>query len=545
MDRLPVGLNTIKLPIIITALDYARLSKDRNKLSENVKIQHRENQGFIEEQSWEHGGSFEDNDISASRYGTKKRADYARLIETIKNWPDRDDAAVKLVIVVTEMPRLYRQIKELIPLIELAEHTKLSGIWTTDGEGYDLSTPEGIHRAIGAVNNAELESRRASKRQLRKKRALVEQGRWIGGRRRYGYEGAIKDQYGNTINKDRINTALVPDEVAHWRDWYQRLVSGEAELSIVRDNNRRGILSTNDGQWTIGNFKRMMTNEAYVIFDADGHPADCPCLTNPPGSGTLVHSTSGVKHRARWPGLVTKQEYEVLRSRLQETSTYWGHGRTRTRGRKYLLSGIAVCGGAYQGKPCPGVMYGNGRVLRSGTYQRRYCCKSHSNQGERVACGKVFRDRDALDEFVTEAVLFRLDTPDIARALASEDEGDHADELVRKLAAQRNRRDLIKRQYGRGEIESLEEYKVMRAEADKAIDELQAELGKLRADRAIKVLPADGKLHEAWDQADIEWRRSVIELLVEKVVVHPGHPGAKQWHGHRFDPDRIEIMWRH
>src|SRR5487761_1131405 len=136
MDQLGI---TQRLPITTIALDYARLSRDRKKLSENVGIQHRENRYFIEDQGWQHGGSRDDDDITASEFGTKVREGYQALIQDIKNVPDRLDAEIKVVIVVTEMPRLYRQLEELLDLIKLCESTKLKGIWTTDGEGYDLS----------------------------------------------------------------------------------------------------------------------------------------------------------------------------------------------------------------------------------------------------------------------------------------------------------------------------------------------------------------------------------------------------------------------
>ncbi len=539
MDRLA---SATKLQTITIALDYARLSKDRKKLSENVGIQHRENKYFIEDQGWEHGGPFEDNDISASSYGHKVREDYLRMVEVIKNWPDRDEAEIKLVIVVTEMPRLYRQVEELLPLIKMAESTKLSGIWTTDGEGYDLSTPEGIHRAIGAVNNAMLESNRASKRQLRKKKAQVEQGKYIGGQRRYGFEGPVKDKYGNIINRDCINVAEVPDELAHWHDWFDRLIAGESQMSIVRDNNKRGTPSPKGGKWTVGNFKRLMTQEAYVIFDAEGHPEDCPCLQNTEGNGTLYHKTSGTRHRARWRGLITKQQHELLLSSFAGHAQHWDHGLIR--GRRYVLSGLIYCGGTYQGKPCGAAMYGNGRKLDNGKYQTRYKCKSYNNHGEIVACGKVFRGAEPLDLLVTEAVLYRLDTPEVARMLAPKEETDRAEEITKKIIAQRKRRDLIKKQYARGEIDSLEDYKFMRSEADDAIEELQAELGKLRAGRAVKLLPADGHIREAWDNASIEWKRNVIQLVVEKIIVHPSTPGSCLWNGYRFKPEDIEIIWR-
>jgi site-specific DNA recombinase len=537
MDNLPGK----KLPVVTIGFDYARLSRDRGKKSENIGIQHRESAYFIEDNEWEHGGSFDDDDISASRFSRKIREGYQALIRAVRNVPDRSGSIVRVVIVVTEMPRLYRRMEELLALIKMANDTALAGIWTTDNEGYDLSTPEGIHRAIGAVNNAMLESNRASKRQLRKKRAQAAQGRYMGGQRRYGFEGALRDEQGNIVNRDRINVAEIPEEIAHWRDWCERLIAGESQSSIVRDNNRRGISAPQGGKWTIGNFKRLILQEAYVVFDAEGHPDDCPCLENPEGNGTLVHKTSGSKHRARWRGLLTPDEHELLRSVLESSSQGWAHGLVY--GRQYLLSGIAVCGGTHDGHPCEAPMYGSGRKVASGQYQTRYRCKGVDNHGERIGCGKVFRDAVALEAFVTDAVLDCLDSPEMAEALAPKEDADQAAELTRKIASLRKRRDLLRRQYARGEIEEIDDYKAMRSEVDTAIEELRSELGKLRTSRAATLLPVDGHIREAWEAADLEWRRSVLQLVVKRVIVLPGHPRAAKYRGRVFNTDHVKIEW--
>ena len=536
MDQLTTD---IKLPIVTIAFDYARLSRDRKRLSENVNIQHRESRYFIEDQGWQHGGSRDDDDITASEFGTKVREGYLALIQDIKNVPDHDHAEVRVVIVVTEMPRLYRQLEELLDLIKLCESTKLKGIWTTDGEGYDLSTPEGYHRAVGAVNNARLESKRASKRQLRKKKVQASQGKYMGGQRRYGYVGPRRDEYGNIINRDAINIDEVPEEINHLLDWHRRIIAGEPQSSIVRDNNKRTILTPQGAKWRVSNFARLVLNESYVIFEDDGHPSDCPCLENPAGNGTLVHPSSNSKHRARWRGLITRQEHQLLAASLKSDVQYQDHGKVH--GRTYLLSGITVCGGEYEGNPCGAPMYGNGRKLDNGKYQRRYVCKSHNGHLERVACGRVFRDAEALEMFVRDTVLDRLDTPELARALADDDGADQTEELTRRILAQRKRRDLIKRQYARGDIETLDEYKAMRAEADNAIEELEAARAKLRSVRAVNLLPADGKLLEAWENADVTWRRKVVQLVIKRIVVRPGVPGANVYKGRRFNPDDVII----
>jgi site-specific DNA recombinase len=548
------------LKVVTIALAYGRISKDKRKRAENVGIHLRECRSFIEDQEWEHGGDYKDNDITASEFGNKAREDYWRMVEDIKNWPDREGCSVQLVIVVTEMPRLYRQLEELLDLIKLAEPgqygtpapTKLRGIWTTDGEGYDLSTPEGYHRAVGAVNNARLESMRASKRQLRKKRNQAAQGKYMGGQRRYGFEGPIKDDSGNIINRERINVAEIPEEIDRWLGWFNRLLAGEPQMSIIRDNNRRGIPTAQarkmvDGkwvptEWTIGNFHRLMSQEAYVIFDDPNHPEDCPCLENPVGGGTLVHESSSTKHRARWRGLITKDQYELLLAAFEARSQHHDHGLVR--GRMYVLSGIAVCGGTYNGTLCHAPMYGNGRKLPDGKYQRRYRCKGQNNHGERVACGSTFRDAAALDEYVIDAVLDKFDTPEVARALARDDNQDEAEAISLQMAAMKQRLELLKRQYGRGEIDRLEDYKAMRAEAERVFEELQAKLRKITDRTAVNLLPADGNLRAVFDKADIAWQRSVIQLVVQEVIVKPSSPGGV-YKSRKFKPDDIEIVWKH
>src|SRR5258708_40288848 len=100
-----------RLPTIVVPFDYARLSKTRKKVSNNVAIQHRENYAYIDDQGWEHGGPFEDDDISASKYSTKPRPGYDDLIAAIRRVSDRPTASVRVFIVVTEMPRLYRRME--------------------------------------------------------------------------------------------------------------------------------------------------------------------------------------------------------------------------------------------------------------------------------------------------------------------------------------------------------------------------------------------------------------------------------------------------
>jgi len=504
---------------------YARLSKDRSGLSENVQIQLREGTYFVEDNGGQVVASFTDNDISASKFSTKPRPEYDLLVAAI----ERGEVEV---IVVTEMTRLYRRIEELLELIKMAEHTKLRGIFTTDGIGYDLSTPEGIHAAIGAVNNAMLESARLSKRQKRKKKVRAEQGRYLGGYRAYGYEGALKDEAGTVLNRGRINVALVDREVEIYRDCVRRIIAGERAMTIMRDLNQRGIPSPDGKQWAAGNFKRLFMKKRYVVFETGDHPTDCVCLTNPSTGGTLVHGEA--EHRAVWPGLIAREEYELMMSRFRETAQNWNHGLVH--GRTYMLSGLVFCA-------CGSVMYGSARQRPDGTYQRRYRCKGVDNHGNRVGCGKVFRSAEPLELFVTEAVLFRFDSPEAALALSPKDDGTKVEDLVATLAKhQLHRKNLVK-EYGRGE-HKRDDYKVMLEAADDAIEQVQEELAKFQNSRAASLLPANKAVREVWPDASLDWRHSVIGLLVDRVVIHPGHPGSHLWNGYRFNPEMVAVDWK-
>ena len=497
---------------------YARLSKDRSGLSENVQIQLREGEDYVEDNGGEVSLRFNDDDKSASKYTKKPRPDYERLVAAI----ERGEVEM---IVVTEMTRLYRRMEQLLELIKMAERTRLKGIWTTDGIGYDLRTPEGIHAAIAAVNNAMLESAKNSKRTKRKKKARAQAGRPGGGTRAYGYEGAIKDEYGNVLNRSRVNVAFVEDEVHVIMRCVKRALAGEHQNTILYDLNREGIPSAQGGQWGIGNLRKILTKMRYVIFDD----------TDPERRGTLVHD--GIEYRAEWPGIITREQHALLVARLDEANPrYKPH--TRVKAREYLYTGRVVCGN------CGGIMYGSARKETGKTsYQRRYRCRKIDNYGNIVGCGKVFRAADPLEDFVTEAVLYRFDTPEVAEALAPKADGGETSELVAMLAQQRQHRKDVVAEYGRGE-HARDDYKIMLAAADEKIEATEERLAKLLDTQTVEYLPINQPLREAWEQASNDWRASVSGLIVEKIVVLPGRPGNSRYKEWRFNPESVQIVWK-
>jgi site-specific DNA recombinase len=466
---------------------YARLSRDNSGISENVDIQILECREYAQERGWAVAGVFSDNDISASKYSTKPRPGYSTLIIALRN--DGIEA-----VLVTEMTRLYRRLDELLELMRLAEVTTLKHIITIDETGYDLSTGQGMHNAVSAVNNAMLESRRISDRVTRKFRARAKSGLAHGGSRPYGYETG-----GMVVREDE---AQVIQEVAG------RLIRGTPITAIVKDLNRRGIPSASGKQWGHKSLNQVMTRKRLI--------------------GIRTHR--GAEYQAAWPPILTLDEWEMVQLALK------GSYRKRAQGRSYLLTGIIECGA------CGNPLLGDSHPNRTGQEpKRRYGCRKGDNYGGYVGCGKVSRLAEPIEMLVSEAVLYRLESEDLAAALAPKTP-DVRPLLERYQFLQQRLQDLVQ-DYATGLLDR-QQLAQAKGVVESEIGQIQAELSATQPRQVFSVVQASQEIKVAWEHEGIEWRRNLISLLVEKVVVHPGYPGRSRWRDFVFDPHKIEIIWR-
>jgi site-specific DNA recombinase len=159
-------------------------------------------------------------------------------------------------------------------------------------------------------------------------------------------------------------------------------------------------------------------------------------------------------------------------------------------------------------------------------------------------CGKTFRGAEPLEDYVTEQVLAKLDLPDIVSAvLDAPGEDTHVAELLTKLASQREHRKELLIDHGLG-VYSRQDFQVIVRAADDAIALTQADLAKAPSGQGSTIVLSDQPVREAWPTASLDWKREVISLVVEKVIVKPGHPGSKMYKTWRFNPDYVEIVWR-
>lgn len=110
--------------------------------------------------------------------------------------------------------------------------------------------------------------------------------------------------------------------------------------------------------------------------------------------------------------------------------------------RRYLLSGLLRCG------RCGGKMYASRKTTR------RYVCLAGPDHG---GCGRLTVVAEPLELLITEAVLDRLDSPQLAATLAGR-VSDRADAtgLADALATDQQQLDELASMLGKGEMTARE-----------------------------------------------------------------------------------------
>jgi site-specific DNA recombinase len=475
---------------------YARLSKNKSKLSKKIDLQISIAKKYAATQGWEVVLVFVDDDISASRFGKKIREDYGNLLEYVKHNPVD-------IILVTEMPRLYRQVEEVLVLTSMAERGEIKlKIVATEGDEYDLTTPEGIHRAIGAVNNAKLEAEKTSKRTKRLAGERASLGLPHSGRRCFAYEAD-----GMTVREA---------ESYYWVRAQDLIIDEHKPLQVVEQKLfDEGMRTTGGLRVGRRNLKKWLKNKRYA--------------------GIRVHN--GVEYPAVWPALTTPERFEQLQIALKA-----GDKRRELRGqpRSHPLSGYAKCG--LCGNRLTGAMRcgGNGREKKPAYY----CHPDHEHGG----CGKIQRAAAPLEHLVKEAILFRLDTVDLYNLMAdTEQDSSRLKELINRQQTEQQKLDgLIGDYYGKNpDGLSRQQFMLAKSTAERVISETERELDRLTSSQSVSVMPTSETVRKAWDEGDVAMQHQITGLLIEEIRVHPlgkTRPRYEEWTA--FDPEKIEIIWR-
>lgn len=499
----------------LPACGYVRISADREGRRLGTTRQRQDGRRLGDVLHVETLHIFCDDDKSAAPDSKDYRADFVEMVAALKSGKYR-------VVWAYSTSRLTRDTAEAEILIELGWKLDVHFVFVAS-PAWDLQTADGRQRARDDANRDRGEVERLQERVLRKKLADAESGAYPGGRRCF----AIGQLVGvNPANGKEVRdwTKLDQTEAKVLREMHDRILEGVSQFALVKDFNTRGLRTSLGTLWTVGKLKRTLLNPSYVQFD----PAD------PEQRGTRQHK--GARHRAVWPAVFTQVEHDLMVNYFKHNPNSWQQGQVIAR--RYLLSGFTHCG------RCGGVMYGQGKTDTKGRYIRRYHCKKYNNRGEVVGCGGTYRLADPVEYLVTEAVLARFDSPRVAEALAPADNKERVAELTQQLVRLQARRRELAVEHA---LTPLEDYGVMLATIKSAAETVQNELNRLRSEKAkAAMVPAIGSIREKWETASLEWKASVIKLVVSKIVIMPtksNHPKWPDANGWVFNPEDVKVEW--
>lgn len=430
-----------------------------------------------------------DNDISA--YSGKRRPRYEDMLA------DAQAGSAWRTIWAWNPDRLHRRTIELERFIDIVKAARVQ-VATVKGGNYDLSTPQGqaVAKIIGAT--AQLEIDNLIDRVRRKHEQLAMSGKpTMGGHRPFGY------------NNDRIT--ICEEEAEIIRRLAQRVLAGEALFSLANELNRLGITTTTGKAWRPSTVRQMLMS-ARLSGRREHH-------------GEIVSTGD-------WPEIICVEDSDALRALFTDPKRRVTPGNARS----HLLSGMLICG------KCNSKL-----VARNWTGDtskpdghRRYGCYRN---GTKEVCGSLTVIAVDLEDFIRDAILYRLDDPGLRRALTAAGRGVQ-DETETELHKIIERAEAVLAELG--EMVSNEdiepsEYNVMSKGHKERRDDARRRLNERQGVVAVSPWIGKGKeLTARWDALPLSERRAIIASLADSFTIMPARRGAN-----RFDKSRVHPQWRH
>lgn len=455
----------------LRAAIYARQSLDRTGEGMAVTRQLAECRDLATRNEWQVVEEYVDNDVSAT--SRKARPEWTRLLADL-------EAGRYDVLVCWHTDRLYRRLRDLVDLVEIAE-SKALRIASVRAADLDLSTPAGRMLAgmLGHTQRYEVEQKSA--RQVAANVQARNAGRMPWTRRPYGYD----------LEDGKIT--VVPAEADELRAAAKLALDGASLTGIARDLNDRGVTTSLGGPWSVNALKRLLVN---------------------PRHAGLVTYRGDLGGEGTWEPIFDRETHERLVATLTNPNRRTASD-TRT---KHLLSGLLICG------RCGSPLYASPYQGKAERYLVYRCRTPH-----------LTRRANYVDEVVVETVLARLSRPDVVNALAPDVDADTA-QLAAEVARVRDRLDGLGDLYAEGALTAAG-LRDASAKLKARMADLQQRMTATGSHEQVVALATSDNLRKRWESLPLRHKRAVIEALMV-VTVLPVIRGA------RFTPDQVAIEWK-
>lgn len=462
---------------------YARISLDQDGEGLGVKRQVEDCEALAASLGWTVAEVYIDNDVSA--YSGTKRPAYGQMMADIEDG-HRDG------VLIYHPDRLSRRPIEIERFLETLQTAGVNQVRFVASGGLDIETGDGVFTlrvlGIAAAHESEAKARRIKRKNDERAAAGLPH---VSGTRPFGYEADF--------------ITVVEDEAAVLREVVERFLAGESQRSLCSWLEEQGIRTSAEGPWRTSQLATTLKNPRYA--------------------GLLVHRGEIVGPGVWEPIITDDQRNRVL-------AVFDGRKSTgRRTPRTSLLSGLVRC------SKCENLLYSASRKNKNGSRTRRYVCQSGPDHG---GCGKLTVVAEPLEELVTAAVLFRLDTPDLAGALAGKAEADdEASKLVGLISEDRARLDELATMYASAQIDGRE-WLTAKQPITERIREYERRVGRLTRTDALGGLAGNGEaLAVEWPDLDLSRQVAIVKAVLDHVLIGPGSGGART-----LDPARVDLVWR-
>jgi DNA invertase Pin-like site-specific DNA recombinase len=456
---------------------YARISQDRDGDGLGVGRQLADCRAEARRRGWAVAQEYVDDDVSA--YSGKPRPAYREMLADLRD--GRRDA-----VIVWHLDRLHRRPIELEEFVQTCSAAGVTDVVTLHGD-FNLGSGDGllVARLLSAVAANESDSKR--RRGKRKSLEIAQSGRpHGGGPRAFGYQA------------DKLTPH--PTEADIYRQLADRALAGESLNSLSAWLDAEGVRTVGGKPWRTQVVRSILTNPRYW--------------------GVRVHQGTPIGP-ANWPPLITPHQGEQLLALLTNPSR-----RTNRSARRYLLSGLCRCA------LCGTKMFS---VPRYAT--RRYLCRSGNDFG---GCGRMAIAAEPLETLIAEAVVYRLDTPELADALIGKKGDTTAITTLRaSIDADVAQLEELTQLYAQRSITAPEWMQARKAVEARLADSRRT-LSRAQAYNALDEYVGNSQaLRRQWVTLNLDRQRAIIRAILDHARIHPAIRRTN-----RLDPARVEPVWR-
>ncbi|MGW2120933.1 recombinase family protein [Streptomyces sp. SM1] len=488
----------------LTGREYLRVSQDNSGRQRSVTEQHDDNERTTARHGIKITGEpYVDNDRSASRYASKARDDWARLVADLESGRFTED-----VLILWENSRYSRKTSEWLHLMELCEGHGKKIFITCDNRLYDLAHWKDRRNLREDASDSETESDKVSMRNRRTSAAQAEQGR-PNATPPHGYMAQYDDKTGKLIN-----WVEDPEESAVPKELFRRLRAGQSMRSIARDLAEAGHVNRSGRPFTDEHLRTMALRPAY-----GGYRKHTPKSRGRSFKAQQVETTL---YEATWAPLVERETFWAVRRMMLDPA----RRSTRNGKAKHVLTMTMKC------DVCGGTMGAGGEGTSAYYFCRQRRCVQISKPAvDALIIGSATQPGVILAYLASDKVYEDF-------AASAEDSGkvEHIRAEIERLRGER------------GEAENAEPESIAEARMfARMVETLTTKITALEEQERRLTLPAvltdlirPGKgVAERWEAAPVEARREVARLLlsadwVGQVRVRRGRgvPAADRIHWH-------------